>query len=68
MSPSVRGAQALMADYGAVLGSLIDAQRFPALTALLAARVFEGRDAPNAEFDFGLERILDGVAVLVRER
>lgn len=65
---SVRGANALIADYDAVLGALIDADRFPALTALRAARVFEGREGPNAEFDFGLERILDGVAVLVRER
>jgi AcrR family transcriptional regulator len=65
---SRRNARAPMAGYGELLGSLIDEQRFPALTALVASRVFDGPDVPGAEFEFGLERILDGVAVLVRER
>lgn len=64
---SRRRANAAMADYGRLLGSLIDEQRFPALSALVASRVFEGPDVPGAEFAFGLDRILDGVAVLVRE-
>jgi AcrR family transcriptional regulator len=62
-----RGAAPPMASYGALLGSLIDAARFPALSALVASRVFDGPDVPGAEFDFGLDRILDGIAVLVRE-
>lgn len=65
---SRRGARAPMAGYGELLGALIDETRFPALSALVASRVFEGPDVPGAEFEFGLERILDGVAVLVRER
>jgi AcrR family transcriptional regulator len=54
-------------SYSRMLSELIDPQRFPAISAVLAARVFEGPSVPDAEFDFGLERILDGVAVLVRE-
>ena len=63
---SRRSAKAPMAGYGELLGALIDATRFPALSALVASGVFEGPDVPVAEFKFGLERILDGVAVLVR--
>jgi AcrR family transcriptional regulator len=63
-----RGATSPMAGYGALLGALIDKERFPALTALVASRVFEGPDVPGAQFEFGLERILDGVAALLRGR
>ena len=44
--------------------------RFPAIAAVLAAGVFEAPDDqdPDAEFNFGLERILDGVAALLRKR
>ena len=47
-----------------------DAPRFPAIAAVLAAGVFEAPDDqdPDAEFNFGLERILDGVAALLRKR
>jgi AcrR family transcriptional regulator len=57
-----------MASYGSVLARLVDAERFPALSAVIAAGVFERDDEPDADFDFGLERVLDGVEVLVRER
>jgi AcrR family transcriptional regulator len=65
---SRRSAKAPMAGYGELLGALIDEARFPALSALVASRVFEGPDVPGAEFAFGLERILDGVEVLVGKR
>jgi hypothetical protein len=56
------------ASYGAMLTRLTDAERFPAVHALLAARVFSG-DAPiQDDFRFGLDRILDGIDVLVRAR
>jgi hypothetical protein len=42
-----------------------DPRRFPALTAFIAAGVFEAADEPDDEFVFGLDRILDGVGVLV---
>ena len=55
-------------SYGRLLSQLIDAQRFPAIHAVVAAGVFEGPDAPDADFEFGLERILDGVAALMHGR
>lgn len=55
------------ASYGRLLSTLIDRQRFPAIGAAIDARVFEGPDGPLDEFDFGLERLLDGVAALMRE-
>jgi AcrR family transcriptional regulator len=54
-----------MASYPAILGQLTDPRRFPALTAFIAAGVFEAADEPDDEFVFGLDRILDGVGVLV---
>ena len=54
-----------MASYPAMLGQLTDPRRFPALTAFIAAGVFEAADGPDDEFVFGLDRILDGVGVLV---
>jgi hypothetical protein len=54
-----------MASYPRMLGQLADPRRFPALTAFIAAGVFDGADEPDDEFAFGLDRILDGVGVLV---
>ena len=50
--------------YARTLRSLLDADRFPALTA-----VFEAAE-PGADdqFTFGLERVLDGVEALIRSR
>ena len=41
--------------------------RFPAVAEVLRAGVFDRADDPDDEFVFGLERVLDGVEVLVRE-
>src|ERR1700722_1165133 len=54
-----------MASYPPMLAQLADPQRFPALTAFIAAGVFEADDGPDDEFIFGLDRILDGVAVFI---
>jgi AcrR family transcriptional regulator len=54
-----------MAAYPRMLANLTDPQRFPALTAFLAAGVFDAADDPDDEFTFGLDRILDGVQVLI---
>ena len=62
--------QALSA-YGHLLSRLIDRARLPALGALLDAGVFDGSTGsqdPDEEFNFGLERILDGVSALMRGR
>jgi hypothetical protein len=48
-----------------MLAKLADPQRFPAISAFISSGVFEKYDDPDVEFTFGLERILDGVAVLL---
>lgn len=56
-------------DYGRALARLIDADRFPALTAALAENVFDDDDESwDVEVEFGLERILDGIGVLIDAR
>lgn len=57
---------AATSSYGKQLSRLVDSQRFPAISAVIAAGVFDGADDPDADFNFGLERILDGVAALAR--
>jgi hypothetical protein len=54
-----------MASYPRMLAQLTDERRFPALTAFIAAGVFDAADEPDDEFIFGLDRILDGVGALV---
>jgi AcrR family transcriptional regulator len=55
-----------MATYPRMLSQLTDPKRFPALTAFIAAGVFDAADGPDDEFIFGLERILDGIAALIQ--
>jgi len=55
----------LMANYGRALAKYADAASFPALSELLGAGAF---DEPVDDFTFGLQRVLDGVEVLVRIR
>jgi len=57
-----------MSSYPRMLAQLTDPQRFPALTAFIAAGVFELDDGPDDEFIFGLGRILDGVEHLIGTR
>jgi AcrR family transcriptional regulator len=54
-----------MAAYPRMLAELADPRRFPALIRFIAAGVFEIEDGPDDEFIFGLDRILDGVEVLI---
>jgi AcrR family transcriptional regulator len=67
VAASGRGVDEWMASYPRMLGQLTDPRRFPALTAFIAAGVFETADDPDDEFIFGLGRILDGVGVLIGE-
>lgn len=55
-----------MAGYGQLLRALLDPHRFPELTAVAASGVMDKNDPWDENFDFGLDRILDGVDVLVR--
>ena len=56
---------AWMSSYAELLRRLADPQRFPALTAFVAAGVFDAADEPDDEFIFGLDRILDGIEALI---
>jgi AcrR family transcriptional regulator len=58
----------VMPAYARLLLQLTDAERFPALHAAIASGAFDDEDDIGAEFDFGLERVLDGVEVLVKAR
>ncbi len=55
-----------MSAYPRMLAKLTDPQRFPALSAFIAAGVFDIADGPDDEFVFGLDRILDGIEHLVQ--
>jgi|HubBroStandDraft_6_1064221.scaffolds.fasta_scaffold20269_5 AcrR family transcriptional regulator len=57
-----------MSSYPRLLSQLTDPQRFPALTAFIAAGVFDAEDGPDDEFIFGLDRILDGIEDLIDGR
>jgi len=63
------GQTSMMRQYGQVLSHLIDTDRFPTLCGVLASGALDDDDDdPDAEFHFGLRRVLDGVAALLEER
>jgi AcrR family transcriptional regulator len=55
----------IMPTWGRLLARLTDPEAFPALHAALRSEAFAQDDEPDDEFVFGLERVLDGIAVLV---
>jgi AcrR family transcriptional regulator len=57
--------EAAMAGYGQLLRALLDPSRFPELSAVAASGVMDKNDPWDENFEFGLERVLDGVDVLV---
>ena len=57
-----------MSSYTRTLTQLADPPRFPALTKFIAAGVFDQADPPDDEFAFGLDRVLDGLGVLISAR
>ena len=57
---------AALPNYPALLRRLLDAERFPALAAAVAAGVFDQEDDdPQSEFRSGLRQLLDGIAAKV---
>jgi AcrR family transcriptional regulator len=64
LSVGARGAQ-VMPTYARMLGALIEHGDFPALADALASGALADEDDPDGEFEFGLARILDGVAALI---
>jgi AcrR family transcriptional regulator len=60
--------QEAMTRYGRLLTELTDELNFPELTAVISSGFFEAQDdPPDAEFLFGLERILDGIDLLIQQ-
>jgi AcrR family transcriptional regulator len=57
-----------LATYARTITRLADARQFPALNAFISSGVFDKYDPPDAEFRFGLDRILDGVGQLIESR
>ncbi len=58
----------VMLDYGRALRKVVDPDRFPGVMSVVEAGTFDQADHPDTEFEFGLERILDGIESLVRSR
>jgi AcrR family transcriptional regulator len=56
----------VMAGLGRTFSRLVTADRFPALSKVLATGVLGKADPMDKEFKFGLERVLDGIDVLIR--
>jgi AcrR family transcriptional regulator len=59
---------AAMSGYARLLRELTGPRTHPGLHRVLDAGVFDQADPPDTEFEFGLERILDGVAALIALR
>lgn len=57
-----------MANYGRVLGQLLDPLRFPALHAAIASGALSDADGSDTEFELSLVCILDGVETLAQRR
>jgi AcrR family transcriptional regulator len=60
------GGEPVMPGYGRLLARLTEAERFPALHEAIASGALDDEDDIDAEFDFGLARILDGIDALIR--
>ena len=55
--------------FAQMMQSLMSSGRYPALARIAASGVFElAEQDPDADFEFGLSRILDGVEALVEVR
>jgi AcrR family transcriptional regulator len=57
--------EAMMPGYGAMLTRLTTAEEFPALHRAIASGALDDDDDIEIELEFGLERILDGVSLLI---
>jgi len=59
------GAQPVMPGYGSLLRRLTTADQFPALHRAIESGSLDDDDDLDTEFNFGLERILDGIESLI---
>jgi AcrR family transcriptional regulator len=58
----------VMPGYGTLLGKLLGPDQHPALQRAIASGVLDDDDDIEVEFEFGIERILDGIAALVASK
>jgi AcrR family transcriptional regulator len=58
----------VMPGYGTLLGRLTSLEDLPALHRAIASGVLDDDDDIEVEFEFGLERILDGIGTLVASK
>ncbi|MGW3624549.1 TetR/AcrR family transcriptional regulator [Streptomyces sp. NPDC000880] len=58
----------VMRRYATTLKRLADPARFPAVARMLESEVMYEPDEPDFEFGFGLDRVLDGIEVLIHKR
>lgn len=61
-------AQQMMTGYRQLLVRISNQGHYPALRAVIDAGVFDRPETPGDEFRFGLDRILDGITVLIHSR
>jgi AcrR family transcriptional regulator len=61
------GGEQVMPRYGELLARLLPDSGFPALRRAIASGALSDDDDIDNEFDFGLLRILDGIAALIEE-
>lgn len=57
-----------MLGYGRLVARLTDPAEFPNVHAAVATGALDDDDDLSVEFEFGLRRVLDGIALLVQER
>ncbi|MFI6288060.1 TetR/AcrR family transcriptional regulator [Streptomyces sp. NPDC051018] len=62
------GAEEVMRRYATTLKRLAHPERYPSVARVLEAKVMDGPDDPDYAFVFGMERILDGVEVMIEKR
>lgn len=58
----------VMRNYGPLLAYLTDPAAHPNVRAAVAAMAFEDDADPDVSFSFGLERVLDGIQVLIDQQ
>lgn len=63
-----RTLDAMMAEFSGLMRTLVQPDRFPMLRRVIDSGVIDQADGPDAEFTFGLARILDGVDMLISSR
>lgn len=60
--------QEVTAEFGELIRAVVDAERFPALLRAVDAGGFDrGPGSQDAAFDFGLDRLLDGIARMITD-